>query len=331
MIGLIDVDSNIPNLALRKVSSYFKSLGEEVEFVRENRHYEKIYASAVFTKSKCECEKILQVYEDKVEIGGTGWDIEKKLPQEIEKMNPDYNLYTEEYLLAKLLHKPMTIQKRKDKAKYLSEVGIGFTRRGCPNKCAFCFVPKKEPFQYEDMSLDQIINPKSNKIILLDNNFTEDPNMIEKSKEIIERNLEVDLSQGVNIRIITDDQAYWLSKINHTKQLHIAWDFSKDEKRVINGLKILSRYMSLSKVMCYVLIGFNTTLEEDLYRVYKLQELGVDPYVMTYNNRPDSYYKHLERWCNTYLRKSMRFEDYKPYQKYLDKTQMNFFDLVGNF
>lgn len=51
MIGLIDVDSKIPNLALMKISSYYKSLGEQVEFVQAGVNYDKIYASTVFTRS----------------------------------------------------------------------------------------------------------------------------------------------------------------------------------------------------------------------------------------------------------------------------------------
>ena len=41
-IGLIDIDSKIPNLALMKISNYYKNLGEQVEFVQENKKYEKI-------------------------------------------------------------------------------------------------------------------------------------------------------------------------------------------------------------------------------------------------------------------------------------------------
>lgn len=41
MIGLIDVDSKIPNLALMKLSTYYKSIGETVEFVQEGKEYEK--------------------------------------------------------------------------------------------------------------------------------------------------------------------------------------------------------------------------------------------------------------------------------------------------
>lgn len=80
MIGLIDIDGKLPNLALMKISAYYKSFGEQVEFVRPDvgkDTYEKIYASALFTKSKKECEHLQEYYGDRIEIGGTGWDIKK--------------------------------------------------------------------------------------------------------------------------------------------------------------------------------------------------------------------------------------------------------------
>lgn len=142
-IGLIDVDSKIPNLALMKISTYYKSIGYEVELIKECKIYDKLYASAIFTKSKQECEKILEVYENKVEIGGTGWDITKKLSKEIDKCNLDYNLYDEKYWTKKLSHEPLKKKDQIRKIKYYLSVGVGFTRRGCLNKCSFCFVPKK--------------------------------------------------------------------------------------------------------------------------------------------------------------------------------------------
>lgn len=44
MIGLIDVDGKLPNLALMKISRYYKQMGEKVEFVRPDsgkNDYEK--------------------------------------------------------------------------------------------------------------------------------------------------------------------------------------------------------------------------------------------------------------------------------------------------
>lgn len=285
------MDSKLPNIALMKISAYYKKQGAEVEFIQYGGKYDKIYASCVFTKNKKECLKIQKCYKD-AKIGGTGWDIKSELPCDIENMNPDYSLYGIDY-------------------------GIGFTTRGCPNKCAFCIVPKKEGLLKQYREIKDIINPKSNKLILLDNNFTEDPLMIEKCKEIKDRNLIVDLCQGVNIRVMTEEKAYWLSQIKHMKQLRIAWDNIKDEKRVMDGLNILSKYMNLRNVMCYVLTGFNTTLEEDLYRINKLQSMNIDPYVMVYNDKDDKVLKLLEMWCNQpWLRKKIKFEEYDRYKRY---------------
>lgn len=182
----------------------------------------------------------------------------------------------------------------------------------------FCFVPRKEGDIRQYREIKDIINPKSNKIILMDNNFTADPNMIDKCKELIERNLIVDLCQGINIRGLTDEKAYWLGKLHHMKQLHIAWDNIKEEKAVIDGIEILKKYMKTYRVMCYVLVGFNSTIEEDMYRIRKLEEYDIDPFVMIYNEKNDKLLKHLARWCNKpWIRKSCEFKDYKPYKKYL--------------
>lgn len=289
MIGLIDVDSKIPNLALMKISSYYKSLGESVEFVRWGQKYEKLFASCIFTRNRKECEKILEIYPN-TEIGGTGWKIEKKLPKEIEKMSPDYSLYGLDY-------------------------GIGFSRRGCCNNCGFCFVPKKEKWK-EDTPIEKLLNGK--KLLLLDNNFSQDPNFLEKAKFIVDQELIINITNGVNIRTMTDEQAYWLGKMKHEKQLHIAWDNMEDEERVMRGLKTLSKYMKLYRVMCYVLVGFNTTLEEDLYRIRRLEEFNIDPLVMVYNQKNDPVLKHLARWCNKpWIRKrEPDFEKYRPYMKW---------------
>lgn len=71
MIGLLDVDGKLPNLALMKISTYYKNQGEKVEFVQHGREYSKIYASAIFTKSKNDCLKLQQIYGDKIARGGT--------------------------------------------------------------------------------------------------------------------------------------------------------------------------------------------------------------------------------------------------------------------
>jgi radical SAM superfamily enzyme YgiQ (UPF0313 family) len=203
-IGLIDVDSKIPNLALMKISSYYKSLGEQVEFVQQDRQYEKIHASAIFTKSKDKCLKLQGIYKDKIEIGGTGWDIEKKLPDEIEYIKPDYNLYTAE-MIYKRIRGIGTRESKMKKAETIVNAGIGFTSRGCIRNCAFCFVPKKEGCFKQVAEIKDLIKTKSNVLILNDNNLTADPNCIDKLKEIKDRGLIVDINQGCDVRLIDDE------------------------------------------------------------------------------------------------------------------------------
>ncbi len=49
----------------------------------------------------------------------------------------------------------------------------------------------------------------------------------------------------------------------------------------------------------YVLTNFNSTHEQDLYRVYTLRNLGFTPYVMVYN-KPEApkITRDLQRWVN---------------------------------
>ena len=73
-----------------------------------------------------------------------------------------------------------------------------------------------------------------------------------------------------------------------------------------NTLKCLEKFRPLLKfdeikLKVYVLVNFNTTLEEDLERIYKLKELRYDPYVMRYNKhlmKKGNIYNKLARWVN---------------------------------
>lgn len=326
MIGLIDVDGKLPNLALMKISNYYKSMGEHVEFVRPDAgkyEYDKIYASSIFTKSKTECQKLLEYYEDRIEIGGTGWNIEKSLPKEIESMNPDYDLYTADMIYPNIKG-IMTKERKWEKAQQIVNAGIGFTSRGCIRKCPFCFVPKKEGEFRQDQEIKDIINPRSNVIILHDNNLTADPNCIEKLHEIRDRNLIVDIDQGCDVRLMTPEIAQAMSEVHHLRSLHYAWDLMGFENQVLEGIKIMSKFIPTSRHMCFCLVGFNTSFEEDMYRVKKLTEFGVRPYIMRYNERRDDIrLNHFARWVNAFIYKAVPdFEDYEPWKR--DKSKYDF-------
>lgn len=313
-IGLIDVDSKIPNLALMKISNYYKELGEEVEFVQQGKEYEKIFASAIFTRSKHNCDKLLEFYGDKIEIGGTGWDINKVLPKEIENGKPDYNLYSAEEIAIRMKG-IMTKERKLIKATEIVNAGIGFTSRGCVRECGFCFVPKKEGKFKNVAEIKDIINPKSNIIILHDNNLTADPNCIDKLHEIRDRKLIVDINQGCDVRLVNEDIAKALSEVKHLRSLHYAWDLMGFENQVMDGIKTLSKFIKPYRHMCFMLVGFNTSFEEDMYRFRKLIEMKVDPFVMIYNEGKDKRLRHFARWVNSRIYKSCKWEEYQPWVK----------------
>lgn len=327
MIGLLDVDSKIPNLALMKISNYYKELGEEVEFVQQGKEYEKIFASAIFTRSKHKCENLIEIYGDKIEIGGTGWDLHKELPKEIEYSKPDYNLYTAEEIAGRM-RGIMTKERKLQKATEIVNAGIGFTSRGCVRECGFCFVPKKEGKFRNVAEIKDLINPKSNILILHDNNITADPHCIDKLNEIRDRNLIVDINQGLDVRLMTEDKARALSQVKHLRSIHYAWDLMPFENKVMEGIDILSKHIKPYRHMCFMLVGFNTTFEEDMYRFRKLRELKVDPFVMIFNEGKDRKLRHFARWVNSRIYKSCKWDEYEPWVKEQIKyNQISIMDL----
>jgi hypothetical protein len=152
------------------------------------------------------------------------------------------------------------------------------------------------------------------RIRLLDNNLNALPNHFEiVVKQLIKEKLKVDFSQGLDIRLITLEMAQLLAQVKLWKSIHFAWDNIKDEKEIREGIKILERGgVKLYNCMFYVLVGFNSTEEEDLYRINTLwKDLGVYPFVMPFNKK-DRYQKDLARWVNhKAIFKTVEWKDYR--------------------
>ena len=276
-IGLFDIDSKLPNLALMKISAYHKNRGDDVEittsiFVNHNKYY----GSKIFKFSD------MPTLPKDTLIGGTGYQVESKLPDEIERYQPDYTIYP---------HCNFSWQR---------------FSVGCIRDCDFCVVRKKEgnikPVQ--PMNL----NPKGKYIYLLDNNFFASPNWNESILYLMKIGQPIQF-EGVDVRILTDEKAEWLNKVKLKGQIHIAWDNPNDD--LYSRLKEIIKTIPAYKLMCYVLIGYNTTEEQDLHRILKLREIKIDPFVMPYNKK-NLYQKKLARWCNRKaIFKSVKWEDYK--------------------
>jgi len=282
-IGLFDIDSKYHNLALMKLSTYYKLRGHEVEFYNPlwKQTYHIVYVSKIFKKKN---KKVMYIPENAIE-GGSGFSLGIKLPKETEHLMPDYSLYNLNY-------------------------SLGFTTRGCIRNCGFCIIKDKEGEIKEHAEVEEFLNPKSNIVVLLDNNFLALPSHIKKLQKYIDKGWIMDFNQGLDIRLINKENAELLAKVKHYKQIHFAWDLMSYEKEFKKGLAILFKVgIKPYRIMVFILCGFNTTFEEDLYRFDELLNLGVDSFIMVYGN-VDRKIKEFSRWVNKRLYKFCKLEDF---------------------
>lgn len=293
-IGLIDVDGHhYPNLALMKISAYHKAQGDNVEWWWGFGQYDRVYMSKVFDETYTpDIPEPLNAAE--IIKGGTGYGLDNRLPDEIEHMYPDYSLYPE----------------------LTKDTAYGFLTRGCPNACPFCIVSGKEGRASRKVAdLSEWWNGQKN-IVLMDPNLLACPDHMELLGQMADSGAWVDINQGLDARLLTPENIAAIRRIK-IKDIHFAWDLMKNSKRVVNGLNLWKRYGKKNRHgkwgTIYVLTNFNTTMAENLYRIYKLRDMGFDPYVMVYDkpNAPTEI-RRLQRWCNNKVifGSCKRFEDY---------------------
>lgn len=293
-VGLIDVDGhNFPNLALMKISAWHKSQGDFVEWHCALKHYDRVYLSRVFDDTYSSDYEFC-INADEIIRGGTGYDLKNKLPDAIEHMYPDYSRYPD----------------------LTRNTAYGFLTRGCPRACEFCIVAEKEGRQSRKVAdLSEFWSGQKN-IKLLDPNILACRDHEYLLQQLANSHAYVDFTQGLDIRCINSDNIELLNQIR-IKEIHFAWDNPKDDLE-----KYFMRYKSKAKHKphghfgtVYCLTNFDSTHEEDLYRINALRDWGFDPYVMIYDkpNAPRET-RMLQRWCNNKIifRSEPDFEKYDP-------------------
>jgi len=273
-ILLVDIDSKIPNLALMKISAWHKAQGDLVGFGIQNP--DKVYISCVFTKNSEQARGVSTYYPDaEIDIGGSGISITKTLTKEIEQIKPDYDLYSSEY-------------------------SQGYTTRGCIRKCPFCIVPEKEGKIQEWQHPAEFHDPRFDTCMIMDNNlFAASDNWQAKVFSwFIDNKIKMLSPQGWDIRLLTEEKLRRLKAVRHAGNIHFAWDNITDEKAVERGITLLkgAGFNLKHDVQFYVLAGYNTTFEQDLYRCEKLKEWGTNAFVMPYKKTPQI--NALARWAN---------------------------------
>jgi hypothetical protein len=268
-ILLINVDGRLPNFALMKLSHYHKEQGRKVILGHKDcrlKGPEAVYASAIFHSHVTDkrISNLRRYYGESLILGGSGVDINRRLPENIEKLPPDYDLYPE-----------------------FDDRAIGFLTRGCPFRCAFCIVPAKEGQPRQVSDLDTLLAGRR-KLILLDDNILAHPKAVDLLEEMASRKIQVNFTQTLDFRMLDRRKATLLRQINcsnlrFTRSVyHFSLNDNKGIKQLARKYKML-RFTPQDNVEFICMYGFDTTLAEDVARFRFLRSLpGAYVFVQQY-------------------------------------------------
>lgn len=284
MIGLHDSDkTKFPNLALMKIAAHLKAKGVPVELYREGREYERIFSAKVFSFTPTEN------LPERAIKGGTGYgDYSVVLPDAVEHLMPDYPLYGLNY-------------------------SLGFLTRGCPNKCQWCVVPKKEGMIRSHAEASEFVAHKD--VVLLDNNVLAHDHGIDQLEVLKRMSVKVDFNQGLDARRIDEGVARRLADLRWLHPLRLACDTAAQIPEIQKAVTLLRWHNTTPRrYFVYVLIK---DIDDALERIRFLKGMDLDPFAQPYrdfttNAEPTKEQKDLARWCNhKAIYKSVRWEEYK--------------------
>ncbi len=234
-IGLHDAEreylkkKSFPNYALMKISAWHKARGDTVEWWNPLYRYDRVYSSKVFDFTPVDP----YLPEDAVR-GGTGYrdiPMDKKLPPEMDDMFPDYSIYPE------------------------CDYAIGYITRGCPNNCRWCVVPKKEGKIRPYRGWKEIVRQDTDKLVLMDNNILACEYGIKQLESLIGSGYRIDLNQGMDARLVTEQAADILSRLSWIRFLR----FSCDQRAQIAPIRrtvelLMERGVRPYRIFIYLLV-----------------------------------------------------------------------------
>jgi len=165
--------------------------------------------------------------------------------------------------------------------------GVVITSRGCPNRCGFCFVPKREG------KIRELFVHTGNNI--LDNNILAcSSDHIRKVFAMLKTQHEVTFSGGLEAERITDKILYSL-KLLRIKELFTACDSHNKLSLVCDKVKKIRRSgFTRHNTRCYVLIGNDMDKEKEM--LTKLYIAGAYPFAQLY--QPEEKKKYNQTWKN---------------------------------
>ena len=313
-IGIIDADlldggTRHPNIALMKISKYYKDNGHNVGLLLNYNsliNYDKVFLSKVFDFTKIPIN--IEDYPN-IEYGGTGFFFDKApcLPNDIEHCMPDYHLY-DEYIESEINRGI----KRSYFLDYL-DYSIGFASKGCFRGCDFC-VNRNCKKAIRHAYVKEFIDPSRKYIYLWDDNILGFENWREIFDELKEINKPFQFRQGMDLRLMTKEKADVLVNSKYKGDFIFAFDNIDEKEDVISKIKLWKEYYKAKgNTKLYVFCGFDRNDKYDsefwkqdiidtFERIKILMTYGCIPYIMRHKNYEKSPYRGmyitLARWCN---------------------------------
>lgn len=272
-IALHDADGTaFPNLALMKLSAWHKAQGHHVEMFRPlfKAQYDHVYSSKVFTFTPEDL--YLPASADKHGIGRGDMGT---LPETVEHTCPDYALYG-------------------------SNHAQGFVTRGCPNKCAWCIVPKKEGQIRAHAEVEEFLGGMK-ELVLMDNNILAHEHGLRELEKIGRMGVKLDCNQGLDARLVDRAVAGILGKTRWIRFVRFACDHKSQMPHVERAVRLYREAAGKKgQIFCYVLVK---EVEDALDRVQFLSKLSVDCFAQPYRDfstdaEPDLRLKEFSRWVN---------------------------------
>jgi hypothetical protein len=254
--------------------------------------YDRVYKSKVFNFTPDDYTP----YDCEVVKGGTGYDIHSKLPEEIDCLQPDYSIYPQ-------------VDKR---------TAYGFLTRGCPNKCKWCVVPKKEGGIRPYMDVEEIAIEGRTNLILMDNNVLAIDYALAQIEKIVERGYRVDFNQALDARLITEDIAQLLAKVRWMNVIRLGCDTPQQIIECERAMAMIDEYRGGEMAyLMYTMIG--ASLKESYERLTHFRERGrvrvvAQPFrdPITPNDIPQ-WQKDMARWAmRREFYTTCDFKDFKP-------------------
>lgn len=312
-VGLIDIDGSVhkkkggalyPNLALCKLSRYHKERGDEVEWALPFEHYDIIYRSKIFNFSR---EDTAFYNADKVVYGGTGYNITSQLDYWIDRMQPDYSIYPN----------------------FPSDTAIGFLTRGCPNKCPWCVVPRKEGKIHPYMEVERIAIEGRTNLVLMDNNILAAGDYAKiQMRKVIEHGYRIDFNQAMDARLMTEEFAELIANIKWIhNRVRFGCDTPAQIKHCERAITMIQRYGFKGEFFLYTML--NNDFDEcydrihywwDRNRYCRAKHLpNIYPYAQPYRDPdnplhiPPQWQKDMAAWVNKHqIFQLVDFGDFSP-------------------